>query len=122
MALFRFRMRSPDRDRQSDLARMNRIRSVLDEVRGEIEREQEGFTRRYEATAADAAFQLESMESDGAASEETAAIDEKTETLKKYMARMAFLEKQIAMIHSVEEVVSQFSGENGLRISRDENR
>ncbi|MGH6760735.1 MAG: hypothetical protein ACRECW_03970 [Phyllobacterium sp.] len=95
---------------------------MLDEVRNEIEREKTGFSRRYDATAADAAFQLESMENEGIPSEEAADIDEKTETLKNYMARMAFLEKQISMIHSTEEVIERFFAENGLGISQQEDQ
>jgi hypothetical protein len=47
--MLRFRTRDPDRDRQTDGSRMQKLRQALINVGAEHASEKAGFQRRYEA-------------------------------------------------------------------------
>jgi len=114
MALFRFRTRNPSRDRQTDLSRFASIRQMLDDTRAEIERERDGFQRRYDEVSMNAAFSLEAIENEGENEKISAKVDDFTQSLKSFTQRIAFLERQIAFLKGIDETVADFVEENGL--------
>ena len=68
MALFSFRsrtafrVRSRERDRETDIARVTRLHGVLDELQREIERERNGLRDRYDSVSTRAAFSQQALE------------------------------------------------------------
>lgn len=98
MALFRFRTRNPDRDRETDAARQDRLSRFLGELRAEIERERDGLQDRYEKITADAAFSQQALEDERAASATSSRIDEMTESMIRYTERIELLERQIGFM------------------------
>ncbi len=64
MSMFKFRLRSPSRDRETDESRIGRLERLLDQLLVEIDAERSGLRNRYESVVADAAFLLESIEND----------------------------------------------------------
>ncbi|PRD42542.1 hypothetical protein C5748_15685 [Phyllobacterium phragmitis] len=114
MALFRFRTRSPDRDLQTDVSRFADIKQTLNEVCAEIERERDGFQRRYDEISMNAAFSLENMENEGETEKVSARIEDFTLALERFTQRIAFLEKQLAFLQGVDQSVTEFADKNGL--------
>ncbi|PYE88801.1 hypothetical protein C7477_106174 [Phyllobacterium leguminum] len=114
MAFFRFRTRSPDRDRGTDFSRFAGIRQSLGEASAAIEQERDGFRRRYDEVAMNAAFSLENMENEGETEKVSARIDDLSQALESFTQRIAFLEKQLAFLQGIDETVADFAGENGL--------
>ena len=87
MALFRFRTRSPQRDRDTDIDRLRRLQQSIVDIRAEMERERNGLRDRYDRVTADAAFSQQRLEDgrdgDGASSK----IDDMTGTMIRYTKR-----------------------------------
>jgi hypothetical protein len=109
MALFRFRTRSPDRDREMDEARSQRLRQFLDALRSEIQREREGLKARYEKITADAAFSQQALEDNRAATDVSSKIDQMTEAMVGYTKRIALLEQQISLMNKMLSQAELFS-------------
>lgn len=101
MALFRFRTRNPDRDRETDESRQRRLRQFLDELRSEIQRERNGLKERYEKITADAAFSQQALEDNRTATATSAKIDEMTESMIGYTKRIGLLEQQISFMNQM---------------------
>ncbi|MBB2971358.1 hypothetical protein [Mesorhizobium sp. RMAD-H1] len=114
MALFRFRTRNPNRDRRTDVSRFASLRQALDDIRAEIEREREGFQRRYDEVSMNAAFSLETIENEGENERISAKVEEFTQALKSFTQRIAFLERQITFLKGLDETVAGFADQNGL--------
>jgi hypothetical protein len=110
MALFQ--TRNPNRDRETDADRMNRLDRMLDELRAEMERERTGLTNRYEKVAADAAFSQQALESDRVEASISSKIDDMTDTMIRYRGRIQSLEKQIGFVTELHGRVTAFSQEN----------
>lgn len=101
MALFRFRTRSPDRDRETDAARQGRLSGILGELRAEIARERDGLQDRYERITADAAFSQQALEDQRAASATSLKIDDMTGSMIRYTERIELLERQIGFMNQL---------------------
>lgn len=114
MALFRFRTRSSDRDRGTDLSRFAGIRQTIDATCTALEQERDGFRRRYDEVAMNAAFSLENMENEGETEKISSQIDDFSQALESFTQRIAFLEKQLAFLRGIDETVADFVDENGL--------
>ena len=112
MALSRFRVRSPQRDRDTDLDRMQRLRHSLRDIRVEMEREREGLRDRYEKVTADAAFSQLALEDDSASAGLSSRIDDMTETMIHYTKRIASLDEQIEFVTDLDSRVELFSQQN----------
>jgi predicted RNase H-like nuclease (RuvC/YqgF family) len=109
MALFRFRTRSPDRDRQSDIVRFSEVRETIERVCQEIERERDGFRRRYDEASMDAAFSLENIKNEGETEKASAKIDDFAHTLERFSQRIASLEQQLAFFRKIDGKVADFA-------------
>lgn len=112
MALFGFRTRNPERDRQTDITRFHNARGAIRRAISEIELERSGFRRRYDDTAAAAAFSFENMQNEGETHQ--TAVDKLAHTLIRFSERINFLEKQIAFMQEIDEAMTKFESENGL--------
>lgn len=112
MALFRFQTRNPNRDRETDVDRMQRLHRMLGDLRAEMERERNGLRDRYEKVAADAAFSQQALENDRVGASMSAKIDDMTDTMIRYRARIQSLEKQIGFVTELDGQVEAFSQEN----------
>jgi len=114
MALFRFRTRNPERDLQTDKARFERLNGLLDEFRSEIEQEKAGLKGRYERIMADAAFSQQALEDERGDSAISQRIDGMTETMKRYAARLATLDGQLAFAAGLSKNVNEFTSMNSV--------
>lgn len=111
MALFRFRTRSPDRDRETDDSRGRRLRQFMGDLRSEIQREHDGLKERYEKITADAAFSQQALEDNRAASGTSSKIDALTESMIGYTKRLGLLEQQISFMNQMLGQAELFSQE-----------
>ena len=93
-----FRVRSHDRDGQTDRRRWARLRTLLAEMSAELLAEKAGLQGRYDNAAADAAFSQQALEDDSAAKTAAARIDTLTASLVAYGDRIAGLDRQIAFV------------------------
>jgi archaellum component FlaC len=112
MALFQFQTRNPNRDRETDRDRMERLDRMLGDLRAEMEREKDGLRDRYEKVAADAAFSQQALENDRVEASMSSKIDGMTDTMIRYRARIHSLEKQIGFVTELNSQVEAFSQEN----------
>jgi hypothetical protein len=111
MALTRFRVRSPERDRETDAGRLTRLRQLIAELRNEMEREGNGLRDRYEKVTANAAFSLLALEEDAGAGV-SSKIGDMTETMIHYAKRMSSLEVQIGFVSDLDQQVALFAQGN----------
>lgn len=100
MELLRFRLRSDNRDRQSDVRRFDRLRKVAVELIDDIERERTGLELRYRNAVADAAFSFDAMENGGDASA-AGRVDALTGVLVSTRTRVAVLGAQADFLRTV---------------------
>jgi len=85
---------------------------MLDDLRGEIERERNGLRDRYEKLAADAAFSYQALENDSVLASMSAKIDDMTDMMIRYSSRIQSLEKQIGFVIGLRGQVDEFLREN----------
>jgi len=117
-SVFRFRTRSPERDRQTDTARFGRIQEVLEEISDEMGREKTGFEKRYGSVAADAAFLFEAMENEAGSAKDSNRIADLTNTLQACERRIAFLKKQILFMEECRKIMRQFVEDNEIEVEQ----
>jgi len=112
MALFRFRTRNPQRDRDTDADRLRRLQQSLGDIRAEMERERNGLRERYDRVTADAAFSQQRLEDGRSGSSMSAKIDDMTGTMIRYTKRLASLQTQIDFVTGIGLEVKAFSQAN----------
>ena len=112
MALFRFQIRNPNRDRETDAGRLQRLHRMLDDFRMEIEGERNGLRDRYEKLGADAAFSYQALENDFVEASMSSKIDDITDTMIRYSGRIQSLEKQIGFVNGLRSQVEDFLDQN----------
>jgi hypothetical protein len=112
MALFRFQIRNPNRDRETDEGRLQRLQQLIGDIRGELEREKDGLRDRYEKVAADAAFSQQALENDRAGAGTSSRIADMTDTMIRYRKRIQMLERQIGFVTDLGGQVELFPREN----------
>ncbi|RFC65769.1 hypothetical protein DY251_17210 [Mesorhizobium denitrificans] len=61
---FSFRIRNPQRDKQTDAERFKHLATVIDETIAEVAAEQEGLDRRYKLSQSDAALLMMASDND----------------------------------------------------------
>lgn len=109
MAWFDFRTRSRERDRETDLVRLQRILDVLDSQISGIEDEKAGLHNRYRRTADDAAFSLEALENGDASL--SPKVDRLTNAMTRCMERLSSLEAQAAFLVGLRARIGSFMAE-----------
>ena len=107
MALNRFRVRSPDRDRDTDGRRMQRLHQLLADLRSEMERERDGLRERYEKVTANAAFSMLAVEEDDGSPGMSSQIGVMTSTMVDYASRITSLGAQIDFVADLDRRVDQ---------------
>jgi hypothetical protein len=108
MALFRFRTRNPERDRETDMSRLQRLHQSLADIRAEIERERNGLRDRYEKVTANAAFSQQTLEDDSAGAAMSSKIDDMTGAMIRYTKRLASLQAQVDFVTELDRKVDAF--------------
>lgn len=103
-----FRVRSTQRDGETDSARRAKLCSALDDFRADIAREQEGLRTRYESVAARAAFSQQALEGDLADTAMASTVDDLTQTMIHYQARLKVLAQQTAFVTALREEAERF--------------
>jgi hypothetical protein len=107
MALFGFRTRNPQRDRETDRARFERLLKLFGRLIAEIEAEFDGLKERYGRTQASAAFALDAFEN-GEGEELSAKADDLALAMRRYQARIAALERQLDFVRKAETQTRTF--------------
>jgi predicted RNase H-like nuclease (RuvC/YqgF family) len=97
MAIFAFRTRNPQRDRDTDAERFRALRGTLEDLASQIRREEEGLKNRYERVRDQAAFTVQSLDNGATASLKERA-DALTVSLAQCEARLAALKAQLAYL------------------------
>ena len=103
-----FRVRSTQRDQETDSARQAKLRGILDDFRADIAREHKGLRARYEGVAARAAFSQQALEGDLADTGMSSTVDDLTETMIHYQTRLKVLAEQIAFVTALREEAERF--------------
>lgn len=111
--MVRFPTRNPDRDRQTDASRMQKLRQTLMDLGAELASEKAGFQGRYEAASSDAAFSQQVFEDGRGHADISARIDNLTHSLINYSNRIAALDRQNAFIDEMLVKLDAFAAELG---------
>jgi hypothetical protein len=104
MALFKFlkpepfRVRSPQRDLEADTERLARLHVFLEDFRADIMREYDGLRARHDSVTERAAFSQQALEDDQLDAAMSVQVDDLTEAMIRYGARLKALEQQIAFV------------------------
>jgi hypothetical protein len=108
VTLSRFRVRSPERDRESDTRRLQRLSQVIADLRAEMERERSGLQNRYDKMTANAAFSHLALEENGGDSGMSSRIGDMTDTMIHYTNRVSSLDNQLRFLSDLDQQVTQF--------------
>lgn len=110
-SIFGFRSRDPARDRQTDIARLDRLAKLFEQIAAEIEAEKAGLESRYRKTATNAAFLVEAMENGSASERRSSEVSALTEQILNSERRIAALTRQNGMMkelrHSLDSVFEE---------------
>jgi hypothetical protein len=113
LRLFGFRVRDRQRDRETDLKRIQRLSAGFADLMNDIEAESAGLLARRQRAADDAAFSLEALENDGKGGM-SSRVNELTVMMTRYSGRIAFLQSQMAFINDLRRHVESFAKVNGI--------
>lgn len=106
--MFGFNVRSPERDRETDISRFKRIVTTLAAVKNELETEKLGLNKRFAEASADAALTLEAMAGIAAPESYENRLENLTSVIKAYEKRITFLDSQLSFVDGVLGKVSSF--------------
>ncbi|TPK67919.1 hypothetical protein FJ546_05180 [Mesorhizobium sp. B2-4-19] len=107
-SIFGFRSRDPARDRQADIARLDRLAKLFEQIAAEIAAEKTGLESRYRKTATNAAFLVEAMENGSASKKRSSEVSALTQSILNCERRIAALSRQHGLMkelrHSLDMV------------------
>ncbi|TGQ65565.1 MAG: hypothetical protein E5V49_08635 [Mesorhizobium sp.] len=107
-SIFGFRSRDPARDRQTDIARFDRLAKLFQQIAVEIEAERTGLESRYRKEATNAAFLVESIENGSSSDRRSSEVGALTQSILNCERRIAALSRQDGMMrelrHSLDTV------------------
>ena len=106
-----FRTRSADRDRQTDISRIQKLRQALLDLGTELAKEEAGLRHRYETASTDAAFSQQVYEDGRGDDGISSRIDDLTNTLINYSRRISELDRQKAFIGEMLVKLGDFATE-----------
>lgn len=116
-SIFGFRTRNPERDRQTDIQRFDRLAKLFDQISAEIEAEKAGLENRYRSTAANAAFLVEAVENGSASAGKMSDVDTMTSAILNCERRIAELARQNGLMkalrHSLDAIVDDGTAQAG---------
>lgn len=107
MALFGFWVRNPQRDRETDRGRFDRLSQLFLELQQEIEAERDGLHTRYERAQNSAAFALEAFEN-GDGGQLALKADTLADAIQRYGERLEALERQIEFMRAAKAEADDF--------------
>lgn len=107
MSIAGIQTRNPERDRNTDLARLERLTALLRLLQAEVESESAGLRRRYNEAQDAAAFALDAFEN-GDGEELSTTADQLGERMRRYQHRVSALGTQKTFLQELEEKVAQF--------------
>lgn len=113
-SIFGFRSRDPARDKQTDLARFDRLAKLLDQITAEIAAEKTGLENRYRSKSTNAAFLVESMENGSASASRMSEIGELTKSILNCEQRIAELVRQTSRMKELRHSLDVIVDENAL--------
>ncbi|TKT69330.1 hypothetical protein [Aquamicrobium sp. LC103] len=109
MALgFGFKTRNPARDRETDMARLQRLAAAIQAISDEVAAEKTGLEKRYKAVAADAVFLDEAVGNDEVGQANSAKVDGMAATLINYERRVAELSRQLGSLEELQQYARKF--------------
>lgn len=112
-SIFGFRSRDPARDKQTDLARFDRLAKLLDQITAEIAAEKTGLENRYRSKSTNAAFLVESMENGSASASKRSEVGNLTKSILNCEQRIAELVRQTSRMKELRHSLDAIVEENG---------
>ncbi|MGX5848644.1 hypothetical protein ACWGTO_16370 [Mesorhizobium sp. PL10] len=112
-SIFGFRSRDPARDKQTDLARFDRLAKLLDQITAEISAEKTGLENRYRSESTNAAFLVESMENGSTSASKRSEVGELTKSILNCEQRIAELARQTSRMKDLRHSLDVIVDENG---------
>ena len=112
-SIFGFRSRDPARDRQADIARLDRLAKLFEQIAAEIEAEKTGLESRYRKTATNAAFLVEAMENGSASDKRSSEVSALTQSILNCERRIAALSRQNGMMKELRHSLDMVFDEGG---------
>ena len=112
-SIFGFRSRDPARDKQTDLARFDRLAKLLDQIAAEIAAEKTGLEARYRSKSTNAAFLVESMENGSASASKQSEVGNLTKSILNCEQRIAELVRQTSRMKELRHSLDAIVEENG---------
>ncbi|UVK55270.1 hypothetical protein DBIPINDM_001766 [Mesorhizobium sp. AR02] len=112
-SIFGFRSRDPARDRQTDIARLDRLAKLFEQIAAEIEAEKTGLESRYRKTATNAAFLVEAMENGSASDRRSSEVSALTQSILNCERRIAALSRQNGMMKELRHSLDLVFDEGG---------
>lgn len=105
-SMFSFRTRSSDRDRNTDMQRMNRLCTLAREIAAEVSKEREGLKGRRQREADSAAFLMEATANGDAGS--ASRLDTLSASIMQAEDRLAMLDRQLEWLGSIDETMGGY--------------
>ena len=118
-SIFGFRSRDPARDRQADIARLDRLAKLFEQIAAEIEAEKTGLESRYRKTATNAAFLVEAMENGSASQRRSSEVSALTQSILNCERRIAALSRQDGMMKELRHSLGMVFDEGAASDSAD---
>lgn len=109
-----FRIRSADRDRETDIRRLDRLAEAAAVLHEEINRESDGLRRRYDEATRDAAFALEARETGSGQRRLEGRIEELSETVMNCETRLRDLETQDTFYRDIRDRIAAYRSSKNL--------
>jgi len=103
-----FKTRNAERDRETDLGRLSRMKSFLEQVASEIEAERAGLETRYRNEVSDAGFLLGAIDNDEAPARSAARADALTASIMRCERRLETLGRQVELMREIVQFVGRF--------------
>jgi hypothetical protein len=103
-----FRTRSPERDRETDIARVARMMTFLNQIAADIEAEKAGLETRYRNEVTDAGFLLAAVENEEASTRSTARVEALTTSIMRCERRLDTLSRQADLMREMVRFLERF--------------
>ncbi|TSE11897.1 hypothetical protein C1D09_011925 [Mesorhizobium intechi] len=116
-SIFGFRSRDPARDRQADIARLDRLAKLFEQIAAEIAAEKTGLESRYRKTATNAAFLVEAMENGSVSEKRSSEVSALTQSILNCERRIAALSRQHGLMKELRHSLDKVFDEGGASAS-----
>ncbi|MBZ9992249.1 hypothetical protein [Mesorhizobium sp. BH1-1-4] len=121
-SIFGFRSRDPARDRHTDVARLDRLAKLFEQIAAEIDAEKTGLEVRYRKEATNAAFLVEAMENGSASDRRSSEVGALTQSILNSERRIAALARQGGAMrelrHSLDMVFDDHAADDSTTVGQ----